>query len=346
MIPPHRHEPMRNSLITSSVRSFLLALFGVLGVCIGLIIAILLISIISSSTSDTPEKYYNVAVVADATGDRTVKSNKTPVILKLNIFGPIGTELLNMHTVRQQLIESREGDLKNDRVKAVLVHIESPGGTVTDSDGIYRALQWYKEKFKVPVYVFIDGLCASGGLYVAAAGDKVFATDVSLVGSVGVLSPPFFNVVDLMNKLGVISATITAGKDKDAMNPFRKWKEDESQNIEEIIAYFYDHFVNIVVTNRPRISRDKLVQDYGAHVFPAKQAKEIGFVDTDDTNLFDAIKLLAQEIGVDNDYYQVVELQRKNWYADLLKSEFPIANGVIKHRMDLGPEFDPSLSND
>ncbi len=337
---------MRNSLITSSVRSFLFTLFGVLGVCFGLIIAIIIISLISSSTSDTPDRFYNVDIVANADGSRAVKSSKSPVILKLNIIGPIGTDLLNMHTVRQQLIESREGELKNDRVKAILVHIESPGGTVTDSDGIYRALLWYKEKYNVPVYAFIDGLCASGGMYVASAADKVMATDISLIGSVGVLSPPFFNIVDLMDKIGVTSKTIIAGKDKDAMSPFRKWKEGESENIQSIIEYYYDHFVNIVTTHRPKVNREKLVADYGAHIFPAVKAKEIGFVDTDDTNLFDAIKLLAQEIGIDNDYYQVVQLTRRNWYADLIKSNSALTTGVVKHRLDLGPETDPSLFND
>lgn len=346
MIPPHRHEPMRNSLITSSIRSFLLTLFGVLGLCFGLIIAMIILSLISSSTTDTPERYYNVAIVANADGDRTVKSSKAPVILKLNIVGPIGTDTLNMHSVRQQLIESREGDLKNDRVKAILVHIESPGGTVTDSDGIYRALLWYKEKFNVPIYVFVDGLCASGGMYIAAAGDKVFSTNSSLIGSVGVLSPPFFNFVDLMGKVGVISETVTAGKDKDAMNPFRTWKPDEDENIKTIISHFYEQFVDIVVTHRPKVNREKLVQDYGAHIFPASKAKEIGFVDTDDSSLFEVIKLLAREISIDNDYYQVVELQRRNWYADLLRSDSTLSTGIVKHRLDLGPEMDPRLMND
>lgn len=346
MIPPHRHEPMRNSLITSSIRSFLLTLFGVLGVCFGFILAVVIISLISSSTSETPERYYNMQVVANAEGDRTVRSSKTPVILKINVIGPIGTELLNMHTMRQLLIESRENDLKNDRVKAVLLHIESPGGTVTDSDGIYRALLWYKEKYNVPVYAYIDGLCASGGMYIAAAADKVFASNVSLIGSVGVLSPPFFNVVDLMDKVGVNSLTVTAGKDKDAMSPFRKWREGESDNIRSVIEHFYDQFVTIVTTNRPRVNKEKLVQDYGAHIFPATTAKEIGFVDTDDSNLFEVIGLLAKEIGIDNNYYQVVELQRRNWYADLLKSESPLRTGTVKHRLDMGPETDPNLMND
>jgi signal peptide peptidase SppA len=337
---------MRNSLITSSIRSFLLTLFGVIGVCFGFLISIILISLISSSTSDTPERLYNVSIAANAEGDRTVKSSKSPVILKLNIMGAIGTELLNMHTVRQQLIESREGDLKNDRVKAVLVHIESPGGTVTDSDGIYRALLWYKDKFNVPVYVFVDGLCASGGMYIAAAGDKVFATNSSLVGSIGVLSPPFFNVVDLMDKLGVISETVTAGKDKDTMNPFRKWKPDEDANIKKLITNFYDQFVNIIVTHRPRVNREKLIQEYGAQIFPAPEAKEIGYIDEDNSSLFEVIKLLAREISIDNDYYQVVELQRRNWYADLLRSDSPLSTGIVKHRLDIGAESDPRLLND
>lgn len=65
-----------------------------------------------------------------------------------------------------------------------LVYINTPGGTVVDADGIYRALLEYKTKYDVPIYAYIDGLCASGGMYVALAADKIFASDVSLIGSV------------------------------------------------------------------------------------------------------------------------------------------------------------------
>ncbi len=274
---------MRDSLFYSSIRSFFVALFGMIGIGFGIIpLFIILIALFSVTGGDQKAKSeYSFEVVPNAVGSRKVLSKDAPVILKLNITSVIGTEKLNMQVVRDQLTESREGIYKKDRVKALLLNINTPGGTVVDSDGIYRAILAYKERYKVPVFAFVDGLCASGGMYVASAADKVYASDVSLIGSVGVLSPSFMNFVGLMEKVGVSALTISAGKGKDDLNPLRKWRPDESDSFRKIIDYFYDHFVNIVVEGRPEVSRSKLVDEYGAKVFPATKAKEIGFVDGD-----------------------------------------------------------------
>ena len=68
----------------------------------------------------------------------------------------------------------------------------APGGAADDSVGIYRALCEYKKKYNVPIYAFVDGLCASGGMYIACAADKIYATPSSVIGSVGVIMGPLF----------------------------------------------------------------------------------------------------------------------------------------------------------
>lgn len=343
---PYRGSPYgRESLVVVSFRSFLIALFGIIGITIGFVVALAIIGGLSGATEGQMESYFTPEIAPNAQGVRQAQSSRAPVILKLNVLGVIGSELLNMHTFRQQLIESREGTFKDDRVKAIVLHIESPGGTVVDSDGIYRALKQYKERYKVPVYAYVDGLCASGGMYVASAADKVYATDISLIGSVGVISPPFFNFVDLMQKLGVDSLTLSAGKDKDALNPFREWKPDEDENMKNIISYYYDHFVDVVSSSRPEINKEKLVQDYGARLFPATIAKEYGFVDADNATISDVIADLAQEIGIDNDYYQVIELNKRTWYTELFRSQTSLLKGEVKHSLDLPAEMDANLMN-
>ena len=176
-----------------------------------------------------------------------VSSSTTPVILKVNVQGVIGIDDLTRHKFQELLTESREKSLKNDRVKAILLCIDSPGGTVSDADGIYNALKAYKKQFGVPVYAYVDGLCASGGMYIACAADKIYASDASLVGSIGVLFPAMFNFVKLMEKVGVDSKTLIAGKGKDEMNPFRTWKPDEGANYQKIVDDFYEIFVDVVV---------------------------------------------------------------------------------------------------
>jgi len=293
---------MRDSIFLSSIRAFFVALFSVAGITFGFFPILILIGLFSDTTSSTPTATFTPEIVANAEGKRKVLSGSAPVILKLNIDGVIGIAPLDSDTMRSQLVESREDQLKDNRVKAILLHINSPGGTVVDADGIYRALKAYKEQYKVPVYAYIDGLCASGGMYIAMSADKIYASDASIIGSIGVLSPSFLNFSQLMDKIGIQALTLTAGKGKDELNPLRPWKPGEQDNIQSIIDYYYQQFVDIVVQNRPEVIKEKLINDYGAKIFNPIQAKEIGFINAAGYSLNMTIKDLLKEIGIEDDF--------------------------------------------
>ena len=341
---------MRDSIFSSAMRSFFMALFAMFAICIGLIPLFIILAALFGALGDTnhitePTMLYSEEIVANANGQRKVLSKEAPVILKLNISGVIGTEGLSQDSIRRQLIESRERDLKDDRVKALLLYINTPGGTSIGSNGIYKAIKEYKERYHVPVYAFVDGLCASGGMYVACAADKIYATDVSMIGSVGVLSPSFFNVTQLLEKVGVQALTLTAGKDKDVLNPLRPWKEGEQDSIQALLDYYYEDFVNIVTSNRPKLDKSKLINVYGANIFNPKQALEYGYIDGSDYSYDRALKELVAELGVKDDYYQVIELQKKNWFSDLFKSEHSFLRGRVTHQIQLTPDLDPAIMN-
>lgn len=338
---------MRESIFYASLRSFFLALFGVAGLLVGIFVVIVIIGSLVGTAENSPEINYKFApsIQPNANGVRKSLSSTAPVILKINLRGIIGTESLDHRTIAQQLIESREQTLKDDRVKALLLHIESPGGTVTDADGIYHAIKAYKEKYKVPVYAFIDGLCASGGMYIAAAADKIFATDVSIIGSIGVVSPPFMNFSQLLEKIGIQSETLYEGKGKDNMNPFRPWRKGEDENLKEIVAYYYDSFVDLMTANRPSLSRDKLVNVYGANIYPAQLAKEYGYIDGSGFSYSDTLNLLAKQIDVKDDAYQVIEFQSTSWLSELFRSRMDLLKGRMTHQLALSPETDPKLQN-
>lgn len=336
---------MRESIFRSAIRSLFIAIFAVIGVGVGFLFLLVLIGLTTDTTTEGKLKAHNVEeVLPNADGKRVALAKDTPVILQVDIDGIIGTEELNRHTIRQQLIESREGNFKNNRVKAILVHINTPGGTVVDADGIYRELKDYKAKYKVPIYAYVDGLCASGGMYVAAAADKILASDVSLIGSVGVVAPTFVNVTKLLEKIGVDTLTLTAGKDKDAMNPFRVWKPGEEENYQHLIDFYYAHFVNIVTSSRP-VDADKLVNEYGAHVFTAPRAEKDGFIDSSGVSLSDTLKVLLKEIGIEDDKYQVVKLSQKDWWTRLFSENSLLRQGRIEHHLQLTPEIDLALKN-
>lgn len=337
---------MRESIFHSALRALFVAFCSIIGLCFGILAVAILLGILSSGTKDNQlTTVHTEEILPNANGKREALTSDAPVILQINIDGIIGTEELSTHSIKQQLVESREGDYKNDRVKGLLLYINTPGGTVTDADGIYNAVIDYKKKYHVPVYAYVDGLCASGGMYIALAADKIFASEISLIGSVGVIAPTFMNVTKLLDKIGVEALTISAGKDKDAMNPLRPWKPGEEDNYKQIVDYYYSHFVNLVTSNRPNISKDKLVKDYGAHIFPANEALERGFIDVSGSSISATLKELLKTAGIEGDYYQVIRLENKGWWKNLFSSQASLMTGKIKHEVSVSPAVDLLLQN-
>lgn len=339
---------MRESIFWASLRSFFVTFFGVAGVLISLFIVVLIIGAISSISSTTePSITYNYSpeIVANADGVRKQQNGDAPVILKVNIDGVIGLDSLTGSAINQLLIESREQSLEKNRVKAILLCINTPGGTADDADTIYRLLMAYKATHKTPIYAYVNGLCASGGMFVAAAADKIYASDTSLIGSVGVLMPTTFNFTQLMEKIGVQSLTLTDGKGKDNLNPFRPWKKGEEDNIKAAIDYYYELFVDVVIANRKHMSKEKLVQDYGAQVYPPPLAKEYGYIDEIGANYGDTLKALLKEIDITDDYYQVIELKNSGWLSELFSGAQTLFTGTVKHEIALPNELSSALQN-
>jgi protease-4 len=336
---------MQTSLFTSSIKSFLVGLFTTLGVGVGILGVIVMLASLSSISEDKieSETYFEPTVVSNTERSRKEFSKDSPIILKVNISGVIGTEFLSMDTVRQLLVESREGVLKDSAVKAILVYINTPGGTATDSDGIYRALKDYKAQYNVPIFAYVDGACLSGGMYIASACDQVFASTVSIIGSVGTVSGPFFNVTQTMDKLGIEAKTLTQGEGKDPLNPFRPWKPDEAKEIELIMQALYDHFVEVVAQGRPKVGIEKLKSEIGAHFFPAKEALEIGLIDGQGQELEEVIKLLATKANIDPKEVQVIEMQKKLILSNLFRTQTNLLQGKIQHTLKINPQMDSNF---
>ncbi len=321
---------------------------AIAGIVFGFILVGIVFGAFKSTADGTPEIVYKYTptLLANANGERVLEKNTSPVILKINIDGVIGMESFDRHHIQRQLIESRERAFKDGRVKGIILAIDSPGGTVVDAEAIYRAIKSYKEKYNVPVYAYVDGLCASGGMYIACAADKIYASNSSLIGSVGVLiSPPMFNVSKLLGTIGVDALTLYAGKGKDDLDPTRPWKAGEQETLQAIVDYYYMQFVEIVAGNRPKLSTEQLIQEFGAKVFPASLAKEHGYIDVTDASMEQALTDMLHSLGIDDSYYQFVELKDNDWYAALFSSKSNLAKGEIKHSLQLPDSLNLSLSN-
>ncbi|NGX62941.1 MAG: putative signal peptide peptidase SppA [Candidatus Anoxychlamydiales bacterium] len=320
----------RESIFISAIRAFFNTLLGTVGVVIAIIPSLILFSIFTSSDQKQGLKN-KVEILPDLNGNTKMLSFNTPAVLQLEVHGVIGTGHLTSKDVYYQLIESQKGILKNKRVKAVLLHINSPGGSAVDSDDIYRNILSYKEKFNVPVYTYVDGMCASGGFFIACASDRIYSSPFSMIGSVGSLLGPFFNFYNIMKKYGVESLTLTEGKDKDMMNPFREWKQNEDASLKQINEYIYQKFVNIVANARG-ISKEKLINEYGAHVFDADRAKEIGYIDVTNSSYEEALNGVLEAANIDKEKdYQVIALYpKKIWFQPFLTQTKSLFDTLIK----------------
>lgn len=335
--------PIRESIFAASLRSFCKTLSIVIGIFVAFILSILAISPLSSPII-SPQKS-DMVIASDADDNRTVLSEDVPVVLKINIQGIIGMNQLTAQSIQDLLYDSKQSPL-GKRVAAILLYIDSPGGSAIDSESIYLALMDYKKKYNIPVFAFVEGLCASGGMYIACAADKIYATSGSIVGSVGViLGRSFFNFSPLMATLGIESLTISQGKDKDMLNPFRPWQPGESCSLVNLTKESYDQFVSIVAANRPSLDKQKLIDVYGAQVYLAPTAMSLGYIDVSGATYFQTVKELVTISAIKDTPYQVIELRsQRNIISMLTENSFGLLSGKMKHELELGPQASPEFN--
>jgi protease IV len=327
-------ERREGSIWKSSMRAFCVTLCGSFGIAVACVVIGLSYLLIAAGVKEEslPSK---VKILTDATGSRLKLSSSHPVLLQITLDGEIGKDKLTGKQIEEVLLDSC-ADALAGRVKGILLVINSPGGGVTDSDRIYHLIKNYKEDYRVPVYVFVDGLCASGGYYIACAADKIYSSNVSMIGSIGVLAwPPFVNLVDACEKIGVNALTISAGEGKDEMNPFRAWKPDEQKRYQKLIDYYYNDFVEIVAHARS-LSKETVVKEFGAKVFPAPEAVALGLINQSGASRKEVLTDLAKAASITGQY-QVVGFESETWWKKLLHEEnvSPLISGTLKHEVGL-----------
>ena len=167
---------------------------------------------------------------------------------------------------------------ENENSAGVVLRINSPGGSPVQAgmmnDEIHRLRKLYPSK---PFYVVVEDICASGGYYVAVAGDQILVDKASLVGSIGVIMEGF-GFTGLMDKLGVTRRMITAGSNKGMMDPFSKENPQQVEMIKTMIEEIHQQFIAVVKAGRG----DRLKETpemFSGRVWNGEQAIKIGLVD-------------------------------------------------------------------
>jgi protease IV len=175
--------------------------------------------------------------------------------------------------VREEL-EKAEDD---DRVKALVLRINSPGGTVTASDILFHEISRFKLKRKVPVVAAILDVGASGGYYVALAADRILVHPTTVTGSIGVLMINV-NSSGLLEKIGVTANYIKSGEHKDMGSPFRALSPEERTLFQQLIDGMYGQFVAVVARER-RIPEPRVRAFADGRIYNAAEALSLGLVD-------------------------------------------------------------------
>lgn len=199
-------------------------------------------------------------------------SNPMEKISVINVDGVIANDA-NNDTVVDMLEDAR----KDPSVVGVIMHINSPGGSVYASEKIYKEIKKIQETNK-PVYAVMQELAASGGYYISAPCDKIFASNETFTGSIGVIMQSY-SLEGLFEKYGIKEQNITTGKMKDAGSPGKALDKEEREYLQNLVDSAFARFVKVVADGRDMSEADvrKLAD---GRIYDGSQAVENGLVDS------------------------------------------------------------------
>jgi protease-4 len=206
-------------------------------------------------------------------------------------------------------------------VKALIVRINSPGGTITASDILYHELLAFKTRKKVPVIAAIMDVGASGGYYAALAADTIVVNPTTITGSIGVVMVTV-NAQGLLEKIGVTPLAIKSGPMKDAGSPFRSLTDAERAVFQGIIDDMYGRFVGLIARSR-KMPEDRVRAFADGRVYTADEALELGLVDRI-AYLEDVVALAKERAGLAE--AKVIMYHRPKEYRANIYSATPSAS--------------------
>lgn len=182
---------------------------------------------------------------------------------------------------------------EDEGIKGVIIRINSPGGSVGPSQEIYSEVKKLRGKKKV--YISMGSVCASGGYYIAIAGEKIYAVPATITGSIGVIMEHMI-IEDLFKKIGLQSNTIKSGAFKDAGSPFRKMKDEEKAYFQGILDSIHEQFIKTVADER-KIPIDTAKKLADGRVFTGTQAKDLKLIDQIGT-FYDTVDDLKKALDI------------------------------------------------
>ncbi len=194
------------------------------------------------------------------------------------------------------VVKKIEACREDKSVKALVLRVDSPGGSVGASQEIYRALERFKVTGK-PLVVSMGNVAASGGYYISVPADAIYANEGSITGSIGVIVQ-HIDYKNLLERLGVRTTAVKTGKFKDTLSPLRGLTLEEREYLKKTIEDAHEQFINAILKHRKaKVDEERLRSVADGRILTGRMAKELGLVD-ELGNLSDAIDRARQMAGV------------------------------------------------
>jgi len=235
------------------------------------------------------------------------------------------------------IVEEINDHADDSSIKAIIIRIDSPGGGVVVSQEIYNAVLNARNTGKKKVVMSLGSVAASGGYYIAAAGDRIVANPGTLTGSIGV-KMEFANVEKLLEKIGVKGMVVKAGEYKDIGSPYREMSEPEKKLLQAVIDDVHSQFIEAVAKGRNLPEADvKAIAD--GRVFTGRQALQLKLVDQLG-DLEDSILVAAEMAGIKGKP-KIVKKEKKVPFLEYFKEEAAswfsevVSRGLDHSRMSL-----------
>ncbi len=258
-----------------------------LGFFVALLVFIIILNILFYFSNDFKNQRFQIT---------KGNENSKNIIVNMNLNGPIFHNTHDLFVsdfyayINPKEIQSYLDELKELKIKVLLVNINSPGGTVSATAELENIFYEFKKKTNVKLYFYTTEILASGGYWIATSADKIFASYGSMIGSIGVSGPSWFYYnTPISLSYGILNQSIetkngievynqNAGQSKDLFNPYRRPEKKEVEHLQKIVDDIYNDFVAKVSKNR-KIEISYIKKNIGALIYNSNQAKNNFLID-------------------------------------------------------------------
>jgi protease-4 len=199
-----------------------------------------------------------------------------------------------------KIVTGLRNAFEDKKTKGVILRLNTPGGSPVQSRYVNQEISRLKQKYpEIPIYAVVVDMCASGGYYIAAATDKIYADVGSLVGSIGVVMNGF-GFVQAMDSIGIERRLMTAGEHKAIMDPFSPLKEGDQEHMQRILDQLHGQFIEKVKEGRgDRLKPEQYPEVFSGLFWSGEEAKRIGLIDDFGNSSYVAREVIGVEDIVD-----------------------------------------------